>query len=1292
MPFGLRLKKTRRYNVTGKNSFVVRIQLLDNTLLELTLTSESLGQDCLDTIAQRLQLEETMYFGLQYINKGYKLRWVDLEKPLKKQLEKNAQDPVLRFCVMLFASNVHQLRQEITRYLYFLQLKTDIIEGILPCSPEQAVLLASYAVQAEFGDYDQQRHTVEYLQDFVLLPKNLTSDPEILSDLIQEVINAYTNHAGMSPDMAELAYITETSQLEGYGQETYPAKDESGQELLLGASSLGIFVKHLNGQPTVTFKWSDIVNMGHNRRLFGIETAHNEETVQFQVEDAETAKYVWRMCKTQQQFYKMCLANTKPAALEVSLDGISGFDKRKLISNSSYRGGSIERRPTLRKRNEQTEQSNVNIKDLSSDESIHQTMAPDGPTFTQSQLSLDHQWAQDNHGQFTMSQLSLERPSTADHHAYANGNLRVANHNGSVYSVNSANQVLPMQVSPTSSNLSLPGNELLKAKLQAALPAYRPSPDYNPNVHGQHIIMLNHDQSSSMGNLGSGSGAYGHVDSRLFQQPELRQRSHTHNSNQYRHQYRLSYGGLPSHHPGQFWESAPLHHMMYGPGNHSAIIHTYSVPELTSHLQTTEEYIAAKLLKNKFRPPPPYPRGSTSTPDLARQNWQNYQVSSSSPDLVSRRLQHVTIHPLHEVHQGLSSMESDMSTSSGNVAQSLPMEAFQNLHLSNDVSRPQDFGAQNMNMFVGQQAFPSSPPHSATGNLVMHNSGSTSPTEVPILQAPAGYEDPGTVFLPDGTFPVDSQVQSPKYSKDYHIPLVRPPSEFADTSDIDSNLSPNSVGSPPRQFKLPGHNPEMYISTQTTVPENSVLTYASDFAQVEHRRPTTLSSQTVPPNRDSGLQQSPEPLSPEMQELNPGQFAMLHIDKANLVDPSRSQLNQRDSGIVETALVGPLPSPPANFSSKPSINEGERLKASQLTQAGPEHATQVTNGHSTSQESEPEEVTQSADSVDKEKNDYMGPLKLAAMSGLTLVRPGGKEEDDEDDPKHPRDARRKILEEHLKNGQVFTEYELIPKKRPNAIFYTAQLPDNEHRNRFKDVLPYEDKRIELAPMHDNSTGYINASNIKIPIARDTCQYLAAQGPMESTVKDWWRMVWERRIHVIAMLTKLEEGGKEKCFKYWPDCSSSKNTVEFGPFRIIGQFSNDSGCYITSGLTVRHVPSGEQRTVWHLQYTDWPNQGCPDDVHGYLAFVEEFQSVCRHANSISDKPSPPLVHCSAGVGRSGVLILTDLMLNSLEHNEEINVPRMLERLRNQRMLMVQTVGQYIFVYRALVQSLRNTRLI
>lgn len=129
--------------------------------------------------------------------------------------------------------------------------------------------------------------------------------------------------------------------------------------------------------------------------------------------------------------------------------------------------------------------------------------------------------------------------------------------------------------------------------------------------------------------------------------------------------------------------------------------------------------------------------------------------------------------------------------------------------------------------------------------------------------------------------------------------------------------------------------------------------------------------------------------------------------------------------------------------------------------------------------------------------------------------------------------------------------------------------------------------------------------------------------------------------------------------------------------------------------MKHLLSGQERTIWHLQYTDWPEHGCPEDLKGFLSYLEEIQSVRRHTNSASEpqSPNPPLlVHCSAGVGRTGVVILSEIMIACLEHNEALDVPRVLDMLRRQRMLMVQTLCQYTFVYRVLIQFLRSSRLI
>ena len=176
----LRLKKSKQqYNVASKSVYVITVELLDNQLLECTLTAESTGRDCMANVCQRLGLQQADLFGLRYVSRrSYpKIRWVDLERPLKKQLERYASDSngYLYLGVMFYVNDVSLLEDEVTRYHYFLQLKLDVVEGRLRANCEQAIVLASYALQAEFGDHDTEKHTAEYLQDFPLLPKPMMS-------------------------------------------------------------------------------------------------------------------------------------------------------------------------------------------------------------------------------------------------------------------------------------------------------------------------------------------------------------------------------------------------------------------------------------------------------------------------------------------------------------------------------------------------------------------------------------------------------------------------------------------------------------------------------------------------------------------------------------------------------------------------------------------------------------------------------------------------------------------------------------------------------------------------------------------------------------------------------------------------------------------------------------------------------------------------------------------------------------------------------------------------------------
>ncbi|XP_050442639.1 tyrosine-protein phosphatase non-receptor type 21 [Adelges cooleyi] len=300
MPFKIRLKKSRQYNVVSKSLYVICVELLDSTSIECTLSAESVGQECLDSVCQRLGLHQPEILGLRYISRSGNPRWVDLSRPLKRQLDKFACHFSLYLRVMYYVSNVTFIKDEMTRYHFFLQLKMDVIEGRIICDADQAVLLASYSMQAEFGNHDLEKHTSEYLKDFALFPKHLTQQ-ERLESLVEAVICQHLALAGLPQGTAEEYYIVAAQHLEGYGQEKFHVKDDNSAEVALAISLKGVTIQNQNKTVTV-YQWEDIANVINHKRYFSMEGQH-DNFIQFQCNDVETAKYVWSMCILQHRFY-----------------------------------------------------------------------------------------------------------------------------------------------------------------------------------------------------------------------------------------------------------------------------------------------------------------------------------------------------------------------------------------------------------------------------------------------------------------------------------------------------------------------------------------------------------------------------------------------------------------------------------------------------------------------------------------------------------------------------------------------------------------------------------------------------------------------------------------------------------------------------------------------------------------------------------------------------------------------------------------------------------------------------
>uniref|UniRef100_A0A5F9CWQ5 Tyrosine-protein phosphatase non-receptor type n=1 Tax=Oryctolagus cuniculus TaxID=9986 RepID=A0A5F9CWQ5_RABIT len=1137
MPFGLKLRRTRRYNVLSKNCFVTRIRLLDSNVIECTLSVESTGQECLEAVAQRLELRETHYFGLWFLSKSQQARWVELEKPLKKHLDKFANEPLLFFGVMFYVPNVSWLQQEATRYQYYLQVKKDVLEGRLRCTLEQVIRLAGLAVQADFGDY-HQFDSQDFLREYVLFPMDLALEEAVLEELTQKVAQEHKAHSGILPAEAELMYINEVERLDGFGQEIFPVKDNQGNSMHLGIFFMGIFVRNRIGRQAVIHRWNDIGNITHNKSTIIVELINKEETVLFHTDDIENAKYISRLFGTRHKFYK----------------------QNKICTEQSNSPPPIRRQPTWSRSSLPRQQPYI----------LPPMHVQCGEHYSETHTSQDSIFHGNEEALYCNSHNSLDLN-------YLNGTVT----NGSVCSVHSINSLNCsqsfIQASPVSSNLSIPGSDVMRADYIPShrhsaiiVPSYRPTPDYETVMRQMKRGIVHADsQSQSLRNLNIiNTHAYNQQEDLVYSQPEMRER----------HPYTIPYalqGGYGNKLLGPSDPVTPKSKAVPSKPGASAISHTVSTPELANmQLQGSHNYSAAHMLKNyHFRPPPPYPRPrpATSTPDLA--SHRHKYVSGSSPDLVTRKVQ-LSVKTFQEdsspvVHQSLQEVSEPLTSTKHHGA----------------VNKRHSLEVMNC-MVRGMEAMTLKSLHIplARRNTFREQGPPEEPPQLPQYQHKKTLSD-ATMLIHSSESEEEEEAPEPVAQ----IPTLREKMEYSAQLQAALARIPNK---PPPEY--PG--PRKSVSNGALRPEPGSLPPAVTRARLLRHGPAkALSVSRADQPAAAGASLGPSISEPDLTSVKE------RARKEPVKERPVSEMFSLEDSIIEREMM---------------IRNLEKQKRAGLE-------------------------------VQKR------PLMLAALNGLSVARVSGREESRADGTRVPMDERFRTLKKKLEEGMVFTEYEQIPKKKANGVFSTATLPENAERSRIREVVPYEENRVELIPTKENNTGYINASHIK-------------------------------------------EGGRTKSHRYWPKLGSKHSSATYGKFKVTTKFRTDSGCYATTGLKVKHLLSGQERTVWHLQYTDWPDHGCPEDVQGFLSYLEEIQSVRRHTNSMlegtKNRHPPIVVHCSAGVGRTGVVILSELMIYCLEHNEKVEVPMMLRLLREQRMFMIQTLAQYQFVYQVLIQFLQNSRLI
>ncbi|XP_051970981.1 receptor-type tyrosine-protein phosphatase mu-like isoform X10 [Xyrauchen texanus] len=242
-----------------------------------------------------------------------------------------------------------------------------------------------------------------------------------------------------------------------------------------------------------------------------------------------------------------------------------------------------------------------------------------------------------------------------------------------------------------------------------------------------------------------------------------------------------------------------------------------------------------------------------------------------------------------------------------------------------------------------------------------------------------------------------------------------------------------------------------------------------------------------------------------------------------------------------------------------------------------------------------------------------------------------------------------------------------------APWDSAKKDENRMKNRYGNIIAYDHSRVRLQPVEgEQSSDYINANYVD-GYHRPN-HYITTQGPMQETIYDFWRMIWQENTATIVMVTNLVEVGRVKCCKYWPD-----DTEIYRDMKVTLIETQLLSEYVIRTFAVEKRGAHEIREIRQFHFTGWPDHGVPYHATGLLGFVRRIKAKSP-ANA-----GPMVIHCSAGAGRTGCFIVIDIMLDMAEREGVVDIYNCVRELRSRRVNMVQTEEQYVFIHDAILEA-------
>uniref|UniRef100_A0A3P8R1L1 FERM, ARHGEF and pleckstrin domain-containing protein 1 n=1 Tax=Astatotilapia calliptera TaxID=8154 RepID=A0A3P8R1L1_ASTCA len=277
----------------------MRVQMLDDTQEVFQISQRSPGKVLFDLVCAHLNLVEGDYFGLEYQDQRKMTVWLDLLKPTLKQIRR-PKNTILRFVVKFFPPDHTQLLEELTRYLFALQIKRDLACGRLICNDTSAALMVSHIIQSEIGDFDETQSWQHLLHNKYL------PDQDAIRD---EIIDCHREHVGQTPAESDYQLLEIARRLEMYGVRLHPAKDREGTKLSLAVANSGVLVFQGNTKIN-SFNWSKIRKLSFKRKRFLIKlradpTNAHHDTLEFAMASRDCCKVFWKICVEYHAFFRL---------------------------------------------------------------------------------------------------------------------------------------------------------------------------------------------------------------------------------------------------------------------------------------------------------------------------------------------------------------------------------------------------------------------------------------------------------------------------------------------------------------------------------------------------------------------------------------------------------------------------------------------------------------------------------------------------------------------------------------------------------------------------------------------------------------------------------------------------------------------------------------------------------------------------------------------------------------------------------------------------------------------------